>query len=296
MITNDVNPPIVVGLDGSENGLRALHWAAEVASVRRWPVRLVNVFEQGVPDLPIAPLYGKVDLENISDDLLADAQSHARSQFPNLVVEVVGRIGPPAEVLLDELTRGRMLVLGRRGIGRFTALLLGSTSLACSSRAVNPVVVIPPIVPNDEVNGLVVVGIDGSARDRSAVEFAFMEASLRGARLDIVHAWELPSLFALDHAAYSGREMWETAHRISAAEVVAGHRDKYPDVETDISLEYDHAAAAMVRRAAHADLLVVGGRGHGQLVGALMGSTTNAVIQHAPCPVAVVHQIGDPRP
>jgi len=291
MTISNPNPPLVVGIDGSDHGLQALDWAAATAATRHWPLRLVNVFEPYLsPPLRSPRMFDSVDPAGDSEQYLKDARHHLEQYWPSVDVTDVTREGSTVPVLLDELTRGRMLVLGRRGIGRFAALLAGSTTLACAARADGPVVVVPPTFVTASTSGRVVVGVDGSDRGEAAVEVAFAEASARAGTLDVVHAWEPPSPYSFDFAAYGGRPAWKVEQELAVAEVTAGWREKYPDVEVRTLVEEDHAAAALVRHGTGADLVVVGGRGHSVLAGKLIGSITSAVIQHAPCPVAVVHE------
>ncbi len=297
MTTNhSTNPPLVVGIDGSDHGLRATDWAAATAVTRRWPIRLVNVFAPYVP-LPAGPpaRLAVVDPEGTSAAQLEVARAHLELYWPTIDVAVVPREGSTSTVLLDELDRGRMLVLGRRGMGRFAALLAGSTSLACAARARGTVVVVPMSYVAGSTTGRVVVGVDGSDRGESAIELAFAEASSRGGRLDVVHAWEQPSPYGFDFAGYGGPASWLNDQEIAVAEVAAGWQEKYPDVEVRTFVEEDHAAAALIRHAGGAELVVVGGRGHSTVANLLLGSITNAVLQHAPCPVAVVHETHQSR-
>jgi nucleotide-binding universal stress UspA family protein len=289
------NPPMIVGIDGSIHGVRALEWAAEVAAARRWPIRLVHAHEPYAPQLARAPLYEAVDPAIASEALLEDVRARLNGRLRDVSIELVSTVGKPVDVLLDELRGGRMLVLGRRGIGRFAALILGSTTMATIIRANGPVVVIPPDEGQSNSgrsakSGRIVVGIDGSEYGQSAIRFAFDEASQRGASLEVLHAWDLPSPFGYDYASFGGREAWVADRERNVAEIVAGWRERYPDVDVTITLEEDHAAAALTRRAGTADLLVVGGRGgpSGALVANLVGSTARAVVHHAGCPVAVV--------
>jgi nucleotide-binding universal stress UspA family protein len=276
--------------------------AAEVAAARRWPVRLVHAHEPFMPQLARPPLYEAVDPAIASEALLEDARARLDGRFGAVSIDLVSTVGKPVDVLLDELRDARMLVLGRRGIGRFASLILGSTTMATIVRATGPVVVIPPDHghPNGRAHaahGRVVVGIDGSAYGKSAIRFAFEEASQRGASLEVLHAWELPSPFGYDFASFGGRDAWQSEHERAAAEIVAGWRELYPDVDVTITLEEDHAAASLTRHAETADLLVVGGRGGpaGALVANLVGSTARAVVHHAPCPVAVVPLLDQDR-
>ncbi|ONI84755.1 hypothetical protein ALI22I_30085 [Saccharothrix sp. ALI-22-I] len=72
------------------------------------------------------------------------------------------------------------------------------------------------------------------------------------------------------------------------AERLTGWRERYPDVLVDRCVVHDRPVPALLRFAEHAQLLVVGTRGHGALTGALLGSTSQALVHHSPCPVAVV--------
>jgi hypothetical protein len=88
-----------------------------------------------VPDLRL-PLPDPVppSSEEVSAEVLRRARQHAQGRWPLLDLTEASRDGSTVRVLLDELTRGRVLVVGRRGIGRFAELLAGSTALACAAR------------------------------------------------------------------------------------------------------------------------------------------------------------------
>jgi nucleotide-binding universal stress UspA family protein len=152
------------------------------------------------------------------------------------------------------------------------------------------VIIVPPNGSAGRPDAPVVVGIDGSEYGRAAVEVAFTEASARKVRLDVVHAWEAPSPFNFDFAGYGGKASWKVEHELAVAEVIAGWRERFPDVAVRMIIEEGHTVATLVRHAADASVVVVGGRGHSRVADALMGSTARAVIQHAACPVAVAHQ------
>ena len=69
---------------------------------------------------------------------------------------------------------------------------------------------------------------------------------------------------------------------------MAGWQEKYPDVEIRRVLVRDRPRHALLESAAEAQLVVVGCRGRGGFTGMLLGSTSQALVQHAPCPVLVV--------
>ena len=131
------------------------------------------------------------------------ARRRVEERAPELDVTYVSRDGQTARTLLEELAAGRMLVVGRRGHGRFAALTLGSTALDCASRSDRPVMIVPTET-SAPADAPVVVGVDGSADGQAAVELAFAEAAARGTGLVVLHAWESPSPYSFDFAAVGG--------------------------------------------------------------------------------------------
>ena len=139
------------------------------------------------------------------------------------------------------------------------------------------------------------VGIDGSDEAAAALRWAVEEATLRGARVEAVHAWTFvpmttPADSGLVPMAWTeGAEMLdatrEAAERIASQQVreVLG-----AEHEVTVSLVQADTAEALVEAAAGAELLVVGNRGHGSFKEALLGSTSGRVADHAPCPVVIV--------
>lgn len=141
----------------------------------------------------------------------------------------------------------------------------------------------------------VVVGIDGSAHGRQALAFAFAEARLRGVGLRVVHAWTVPPLTLAGIAVMPVVEQVHDELRSDAEAVLREELEAVvPDrdgVEIETLAVEGQPAAVLVAAAAGAELLVVGSRGHGSLVGAVLGSVSQQCLHHAPCPVAVVHSV-----
>jgi nucleotide-binding universal stress UspA family protein len=138
-------------------------------------------------------------------------------------------------------------------------------------------------------DGPVVVGVDGSPESDAAIGLAYAEAARRSTALVAVHAWvpAQPPQFGgeiwgdfLDAARQAGAELVERSLRPWVA--------RFPHVRVEQRLSDLAPAAALVQAAENACLLVVGARGAGGLRGLLLGSATNAVLQHARVPVLVV--------
>jgi nucleotide-binding universal stress UspA family protein len=191
---------------------------------------------------------------------------------------------------LAEESRGASLVaLGSRGLGGFTGLVVGSTSVGLVARAHCPVVVLRGEHDQQPSAGPVVVGVDGTPTGEAAIAFAFEQASARGAELVAVHAWNEPVIEAAFAAnvALDPESMQQDAEAL-VAERLAGWQEKYPDVVVTRDIVRDRPTSVLLRHAAHAQLMVVGTRGLGGFRGLLLGSTSQHLLHHAPCPVAVV--------
>ncbi|GAA2410644.1 universal stress protein [Streptomyces glaucosporus] len=287
------NGPVVVGVDGSKPSLDAVAAAAREARLRGVGLRVVHAFLWPAMHVPLGPSpTGPPDggLRNMAERLVADAVEHARTAEPE--VEVEGEIvtGEPLTVLERRSRDAALTVVGSRGLGGFTGLLLGSTAVHLSAHGRCPVMVVRG---RPEPAGHVLLGMDGSPAGEAAVEFAFAEASLRGAGLVALHTWNnwtgpavggpgepLPLVYDMD--------MLRDEEERVMAEALSGWQAKYPEVTVHRRLVQARTRPALIEASEDAQLLVVGARGRGGFAGLLLGSVSQAVLHHAHCPVAVV--------
>jgi nucleotide-binding universal stress UspA family protein len=143
---------IVVGIDESEPSREALRWAVEEGRLRHADVVALHAWlPPALPaalDLAPAPVAPPPNLPEV----VAEAKAAAEDLVHGIVEEVVGEDtgvdvrtqtveGPPATTLIEASGDAELLVVGSRGRGGFTGLLLGSTSLQCVTHARCPVVV-----------------------------------------------------------------------------------------------------------------------------------------------------------
>ncbi len=136
--------------------------------------------------------------------------------------------------------------------------------------------------------GRIVVGIDASEPSLRALRWAVDEARLRGADLELVHAFPRPELIGMTMVVTlpSDDELRVASEQVLDEAVTAvGGID---DVPLTRRVEAGGPASVLVDAAADADLLVLGARGLGGFRGLLLGSVTQQVIAHAPCPVVVL--------
>ncbi|MEU4641835.1 universal stress protein [Micromonospora sp. NPDC023814] len=282
---------VVVGVDGSEAALRAVRLAAVEATRRNRPLRIVHGFIWPLLRVPVdAPAGGPpgAGLRHQAEQLVAAATTEAEATVPGL--RVSGEIidGEAAAVLLGESPAAAMIVLGDRGLGGFSALVVGSVAVQVASYADCPVLVARG---TDRPDGPVVVGVDGSETSRLAVEFAVEEASVRDAPLVALHAYRHPTSTApgdMQPLVYDDTELRSEEERV-VAESLAGLTERWPDVPVSRETVRGRPTTVLAEASRRAQLLVVGRQGRGELTGLLLGSVSQSVLHHADCPVAVVH-------
>lgn len=140
--------------------------------------------------------------------------------------------------------------------------------------------------------GVIVVGVDGSDHSVEALRFAAREARIRHATLRVIMGWLPPpedSYFGSPAADYAALEA--SARRIVESMVTAMSAD-LADIEVESIVDVGEAAAILAH-CSDAELVVVGSRGRGGFKGLLLGSVSQHVVNHAPCPVVVVRQHAD---
>ncbi|WP_344436835.1 universal stress protein, partial [Actinomadura bangladeshensis] len=149
-----------------------------------------------------------------------------------------------------------------------------------------PVVVVRSAAPRD---GLVVVGVDGSSGGDAALGLGFEEAALRGWRLRAVYGcWEPGAAPGGDLSLFGDEDALRRVCGAVLERAVAPWRVKYPHVQATTSLVLKSPRQALLEAAEDATLTVVGARGTGVVESLTLGATSDALLKHAPCTVAVV--------
>ena len=283
--------PVVVGVDGSACSDAALDLAAREAMLRRRSLCLVHAFIWPELHVPLGPSPSgppEGGLRHQAERILADARTRAHATAPDLTVHEELVTGSAAAILLRASRGAELVVIGDRGLGGFTGLLIGSVAVQLAAHAACPVLiarggVTDPIAP-------VLLGVDGSPANDPAVGFAFPEASLRGAPLIAMHTWTHPVSTGpgdMVPLVYDPVDIEADETRL-LAEALAGWHDAYPDVAVRRELVHGGARKALIEATSRAQLVVVGTRGRGGFAGLLLGSVSQAVLHHARCPVAIV--------
>lgn len=282
--------PITAGVDGSEESLAALAWAAREAVRREAALHVVHAWrvrDGGEGDRDAQERWVR--------DAVAEPVRTITERHPELTVSTeVREADDPVAVLLAAAADAETLVLGSRGHGAVVGFLLGSVGRQVIAEATRPVVLVRA---GDEAAGEaagreVVVGQQGEPEDSAdVIGYAFEAAAARGATVRAVRAWTLPTVFTYSPGSMAladeagGLEQYE---RKALGEALGPWRERFPDVPVVEHVEMGSAGQVLLSVAANAQLMVVGRRARRTAVGARIGSVAHGVLHHADCPVAVV--------
>src|SRR5689334_17480864 len=278
---------VMVGIDGSEDGLRALLYAVPEAARLQAVLRLVHVQQQMVVLAPMMPLVPDPTLHEVAADILKQAEQHARElgyEGPDL--EVVLATGPRNAALLENTKDASCAVLGRR-TAPLQHLVGGSTTSALAAHARVPVISVPETWHPAPPRGVVAAGVDESEFSAGVLRAAWAAAESRGARLELVHAWRPLLEYDVAIGARVLAQEWTDATRTSLTTWV---RDNAPDgaVEWTVQPRYETTTVALHEVSETADLLVLGRHGHGHRTGLGLGSTVRTMLRAGSCPVMVI--------
>lgn len=285
---------VVVGVDGTSDGDRAVWYGSELASREQLDLRLVHVRAEFAMYAPMMPYLPATTIDQIGESVLREAAKHAEEAgFDASRTTTVLSEGPRRAGLLSHADDARCLVLGTRA-SAVQHLLTGATSLSVAAHSPVPVHCVPrgwsgDASPSDRL----VVGVDGSETDADVLREAFTEAETLHASLEIVHAWRPVSPYDASATGRTLRADWETAARDQLTRSIDAVVTSHPTVEWTLRLEFERVSVALHEASLNAGLLILGRHSHNPLLGLLVGSNTRTLLYTAPCPVVVVPVTSD---
>ncbi|MFF2188988.1 universal stress protein [Streptomyces sp. NPDC058155] len=273
--------PVTVGMNNTAGSVGAAYWGAHEASLRNVPLRLVSAWEW--QPYSRASLTSNEMAEQWSRRVPLETAAELRRRYPGLDITTERLTGPPPEMLRHAAAESRLLAIGVGGLGRRAGFLGGSVSSATVSVAERPVVLVGsgrwPAERGEDASGgyacpgPVVVGVDLDRPSEEALGFAFEAASLRSARLDVVHGRHRPAV--------RDEEMLQNT--------LAPWFERYPDVAVRERPAIGKPARELANAGTGAALVVLGARRHRRGV-ARIGHLNHAVLHRCRAPVAVVPQ------
>lgn len=171
---------VVVGIDGSEQALAAVRAGAAEAARRQQPLHIVHAFIWPYLHVAVGPVsedLPETGLRHHAEGLLAEAVAEAGRAAPGVPVTTALIDGPAAPVLLAESYHASVMVLGDRGLGAISGLIVGSVAVHAVADAACPVLVVRGTEP---ASGPVVAGVDGT--EGSGLRSAWLSRSAPTAR------------------------------------------------------------------------------------------------------------------
>lgn len=269
---------VLAGVDGSDNALTAVRWAAAEAASRRAPLVLLHAAPYLDADA------GPRELRH-ARGVLGRALGEAEHYLDKDQVRTEFVAGEPVRTLAEASAGAALLALGLTGTGGLDEILLGSTTLALSGRARCPLVGVRqwPTPVGDDGAGFVLLGLSSVHADADAVEMAFELADRRKRDLVVLHArhgsGQAPGTYD-DHA--------PARQQIMLAWDLRGWRHRYNKVAVRYELPDGQPATELLRYSGRADAVVVGSRKRGPAARALLGSTGRTILRYSPVPAIVI--------
>ncbi|EWM10968.1 universal stress protein [Kutzneria sp. 744] len=304
-MTSSFGGPVLVGFDGSDGARGAALWAAREAVVRDRPVRLVQAVEsQWSPAMTPGALPGyppEPDLDQIRQalsELLESEAERLRRDQPALAVTVALVDGFASDALANEAENvdANLVVVGGSGHGALARTLLGSTASEIVHATSRPVVVVRSEAAHAPGSS-VVIGVGGLGTGDHAARFALDFAARHKLPVRAVHGRSAsPFALLVERLTTEQRNAAAAEQDVADAAVVAeveAWREAHPDLDIQREEIDSQPVEALLARAADAALLVVGSRHRGGLQRVILGSIGHAVLNQAPCPVAVVREPSD---
>lgn len=283
-------PLVVVGVDGSDDGLRAVRFGASVAHTFDAELLLVHAVDDAMLAGAWGVVYDPEVLQNAGVTANEQAKQHAlaSTDIPpdDIRTEVV--LGSPGGVLGRLSEVADVIIVGRRSVSGLERMFVGSTSVSVVANASCPVLVISDAAHPQEVGGkkLIGVGMNTSPGNHAVLEHAFRRAQQFGARLEIVHALQPP--VGLLGPKMSPADLEEQLRYIQGGlEALAQQTaTRHPGVAYDVLVVADSPINELVSRSSNYDLLVLGTSGS-KLPGFGLGGLMRGLLAHAECPLYI---------
>ena len=274
---------IVVGVDGSEDGLRAVKYGASFAAEIDGELLLVHAVDDAMLAGAWGVVYDPEVLQNAGVSANEAAATKARETGlgeERIRTEVV--LGSPGGVLGRLSEVADLIVVGRRSVSGLERMFVGSTSVS--------VVVISAAAHPQDVGHkkLIGVGLNTSRVNRSTLTAGFEQAQLLGARLEIVHALQPPiGLFGPKLGPADLEELIRfTGGGIEAMAVEQAKT--FPDVPYEVAVVAATPINEFVTRSENYDLLVLGA-GEEAIPGFGLGGLLRGLMAHSLCPLYITH-------
>lgn len=278
---------ILVGIDGTERGSKALAWAARYGHREGAVLTLAAVV-----DPAIARMYGaaKESTDASIEHVLNAARESVLAKYPDAQIETKLLVGKVIDSLAEESANHDLIVVGSHHGASVGETVGGAKGLRISVSVDIPTVVVPCDWDFHNKNHRIVAGVGPDESSNSAVMFAVREALADGEQLDLVSGWGLPALLTKPAEAMGGGigpvgEQFQQNLDHLAAEL------KEANPELDVvahAVEGSSPTRAIMEYAKDSKLLVLGTHSRSTLGRTLFGSVTHSVLLNLCVPTVIV--------
>ncbi len=279
---------ILVAVDGSESAKNALRQAIKLACVEGCWITVVSVIPPYEGDLGLTAIANigniRKAMREPCEKALSEAEEIAKAERTS--IRTVCEEGEPHEEIVDlaEAENCDLIVMGRRGHRKIKRALIGSVTARVIGYSQRDVLV----VPKDTIIGwkMILLPTDGSKFSDAATEKAIDFAKSYGGELKAISVVDVPT----EYYAEAPKAVEDLTRK--AKEFVADVKKKAEasNIKTSTFVgEGDaHKIITDLAKKEAVDIIVMGSHGRTGIKRLLMGSVTEGVIGHSPCPVLVV--------
>lgn len=279
---------ILVGIDGSDRGKRALQWAARLANVEGAHITLLAVIDPATERLAGSDHKA---LRGAVENVLGEAQGYVAEAYPNLEVDASYVSGDIVEALVGASESHDMIVMGSHHGATVAERVWSAKGLRVSVSTSVPTVVVPADWdPEHEAHGIVVgVGPQDEVSD-NAVELGVHLAKVLEEPLELVSSWGIPTLLSRSAEFMGGglAPVGEQFQRNLDARVAAIHEAEPALTVEGNAIEGPSPTQVLMQRSKECRVLLLGTHARSAVSRALFGSTTCGVLAHLQVPTAVV--------
>jgi len=285
-----------VGIDGSDSAVEAARWAAVVARRLGEPLRLVHAHSGGPGDAdePTREVLDNAEAAILEEGAAVDAAAPREPTAGNeltaeLAVEKNAVSGRPANALSDLSASARMVVLGHTTTSELQSMFRRSDVVYVANHAVCPVVSWRSEQGFRPPDGRpIVVGVDGTQLSSAAIGEGYRLAAALEAPLVAVHTWvEQSTITYGEDSRFTDWTDFAAFQKAAMVESMVDWASEFPDVEVEHRVERGKPDIVLLEHSAHAQLIVVGSHGRSAQSSAILGSTSQGLIHHSFCPVAI---------
>lgn len=281
-------PRILIGVDGSEDGIRATRYGIGRAKRRDEDLWLVNAADDGVVAAGWGVIYDPSVMEEAGRAAVEQAKdlAVAKGMDPEHVHTDVF-VGHPVSVLSELSKKAEILIVGRRASSGLERMFVGSTSTSLVANAACPLVVISAASTPEPTgaNHRITVAVGGSGD--KALRWGASEAQSRQAGLDVVHIipYQTANVASIVPASAAQERDWEDRVSAGLESLVAPVRADFPDVAIQLRARRGLLVDQLIQETTSVDLLVLGVKAR---VAFGLGGSVRGVLAHAACPVALI--------